>query len=104
GYAAKIACFAMGSVRVKLMSQQQRRAVELLANSTLASGGPYLLGYMLSQMSLMTGPGMSPERRARYDTLGGKPNSIKVGDTWYRIDRLTPIASLMMMGATIRAE
>jgi len=98
--AAKIARIAMGSVPEELISQEQRRAVELLANSTLASGGPFLLGYMLSQMGLMTGPGMTPERRARYDTLGGKPNSIKVGDTWYRIDRLTPIASLMMMGAT----
>lgn len=99
--AAKIARIAMGAVPEGQIAEQQRQAVNLLAQSTVASGGPVLLGYLLAQNGLMTGPGMTAERRAYYDATGGRANAIKVGDTYYGIDRLAPIASLMMVGAAM---
>ncbi|HEX6972237.1 MAG TPA: hypothetical protein VF234_08460 [Limnochordia bacterium] len=78
----------------------QREGVEGVAEGLLSTGAIYL-GYKLAEAGLLTGPGMTQEKMAYYNTVGGGPNSLKIGDRWIRIDRFAPVTNLLMAGAAM---
>lgn len=79
----------------------QKRLVEGLGRSMTGTGVIGLGSYLASQ-GLMTGniPETEAEKEFQY-TVGKQPASVKIGDTWYQINRISPIGNLLVLGAEL---
>ncbi|MCC8117087.1 MAG: hypothetical protein LIP18_08080 [Planctomycetes bacterium] len=91
----------LGEFRDKLRSNDP--AVAQMAEAKLMTG-QLLWGtaVMLASAGFLTGPGPEdPDERRKQLATGKRFNAIKIGDTYYQIDRLDPLAAVFNSAAFI---
>ncbi|MGB6210172.1 hypothetical protein [Pseudomonas mandelii] len=77
--------------------RQEMATAKILWGTTMMVGAG-----LLSQAGLLSGSGPADEKEKRaLLATGWKPNSIKVGDTWYQYNRIDPFAIWLSMAADI---
>lgn len=79
----------------------QRAITESLGRATLGSGMVYG-GYKLGEQGLYTANYPKDEQtRNIWEAEGKQGNSVKIGDTWYNLDKISPVGNLLSMGANL---
>lgn len=103
--AARIADFSpLGFVKAifkvaKPSTRSQKAFVQDLGRATTGTGVIALGGY-LSKKGLMTGNiPTNPKERAQFFAEGKQPNSIRIGDRWFNLGRVSPVGNLLSLGA-----
>lgn len=77
----------------------QKALVESLGRG-ITGTGLIAFGAYLSQKGLLTGnPPTNPSERADFFAEGKQAHSLKVGEYWLRLDRLSPFGNLLALGA-----
>jgi len=80
---------------------EQKQIVETLGRSSIGSAA-MAVGYFLAQDDKMTGFYPFDEKtRKEWEATGRTEGSIKLGDTWYQANRLSPLGNLMTIGAAM---
>lgn len=79
----------------------QREMVEQAGRATVGTA-VILAGYVLAEQGLLTGnyPSDAAERNV-HELLNEQPHSIKVGEHWLSLDRVSPVGNLLTLGAEI---
>lgn len=76
-------------------------AIDKLA-SGLTGTAIMLLGQLLSAMGLLVGRGDEDDKKKSFDSMVGKQNyALKIGDTYYTVDWITPFSFPLFVGAEI---
>lgn len=97
--AAKLATLLKGTPDYAL----QKKFVEDLGRVATGTAIAYV-GYKLAQNDRMTGfypPTTNQRERNRWETTGRQEGSLKVGDQWVEITRLSPVGNLLQIGAAL---
>lgn len=80
-------------------TRSQRDLVDRLGRS-ITGTGLITFGTYLAQKGILTGNApTSPSERADFFAEGKQPHSIKVGENWLRLDRVSPLGNLLALGA-----
>jgi hypothetical protein len=79
----------------------QKKVVEGLGRATLG-GAAITVGYLAAKNGNMTGffP-TNPRERNAWEVSGKMEGSIKVGDTWVQVNKLSPLGNLLQVGAAM---
>jgi hypothetical protein len=97
--AAKLATLLKGTPDYAL----QKKFVEDLGRVATGTAIAYV-GYKLAQNDRMTGfypPTTNQRERNRWETTGRQEGSLKIGDQWVEITRLSPVGNLLQIGAAL---
>lgn len=91
---------ATGKPFKEALGSVQKEFTQNVARSLTGTGIMYLGAY-LYQKGIMTGayPSHDSQQQKIWDAKGIKPNSLKIGDTWYGLDRISPVGNLLSLGA-----
>lgn len=90
----------MPSVRADFNAGGARR--ELMLSRMALGSTVMLVSSSMAQKGMITGSGpVNYKERQMLELTGWKPNSLKVGDTYYSLERADPIAALLLMSADI---
>lgn len=96
---------APGSNEWKQMTEAFQKGGEARADvlGRISTGAGFMtLAYSLALEGRITGaPPLNPKIREQWETLGIKPYSIKIGDTWWEYRRYDPIAMLLSTTADV---
>ena len=77
----------------------QRNVVESLGRATIGTG-IMGAGYGLGKAGLMTGNyPTNPTEQNLWELTGKQPGSIKIGDKWYSMNRISPAGNLLSTGS-----
>lgn len=80
-------------------SVDDRRLAESFGRSTVGST-IIALGYMLAQNGMINGASSSSEAQRSQDNLERSPaNSVMIGGQWRKLDRISPLGNLLILGA-----
>lgn len=80
---------------------QQKALSQAIGRGATGSSLVYM-GYMLAEKGMLTGhPSDVAGERGVQMAAGRQPMSIRLGDTWYRINEFSPEAPLLVTGATL---
>lgn len=90
----------MPSVRADFNAGGARR--ELMLSRMALGSTVMLVSSSMAQKGMITGSGpVNYKERQMLELTGWKPNSLKVGDTYYSLEKADPIAALLLMSADI---
>lgn len=79
----------------------QRRVVEALGRTSIGTAAMWA-GYQLAKDDKMTGFFPSQEKtRKEWELTGKTEGSLKVGDNWVQLNRLSPFGNLLTIGAAL---
>lgn len=81
------------------VTRLQRRAVDRLGRAAVGTL-PIIAGYLLTEHGYMT-PAFPADQKTRneWQLAGKQENSVNIGGTWHKVDRLSPLGNLMSFGA-----
>ncbi|MDI6787841.1 MAG: hypothetical protein QME51_05675 [Planctomycetota bacterium] len=88
---------------VKLLKKNQKTFAESFGRAVTGSG-IIGLGYELALQGLITGNlPTDPQEKAMWEAEGKQANSVKIDGAWRQLNRVSPLGSLLTMGANIYA-
>lgn len=95
--------FGRGAIQA-LTGSGKRNVVESLGRATVGTGIAGA-GYGLAQAGQMTGtmPTNQTERNL-WELQGKQPNSVRVGDKWLNLDKISPVGNILGSGANAQAS
>jgi hypothetical protein len=81
----------------------QRELSESVGRGTVGSAAIWL-GWLLAGDDLATGaaPTFGGQERQQWLQQNRQPNSVKIGDQWYAVGRISPVGNLIALGANLR--
>lgn len=105
GGIARAGAAAARAWRAKGWTPENQRDFSLAIGRGLTGSALMSLGYWLAKNKLMTGVSEEERgKRAVAEAAGRMYGSILVGDTWHRVDSVSPVGNLLVLGATLASQ
>lgn len=89
-----------GRVREVIGQPENRRAIELAVSRGMTGTALVIVGYQLAKAGLMTSF-YDRKDKDELDEQNAEPLSVKIGDRWFGIERLSPVGTLIGVGAAM---
>ena len=93
-----------GGIESSDMSKVQKRIAERIGRSAVGMA-PIALGMMLYRHKVISlGYPTSAGERGRWQVTGQQENSVKIGDKWMSLERVSPLGNLVVLGGYVAKE
>lgn len=86
---------------IKPVNNRQKEVIESFSRATTGSSILWLGSYLADRGKMTGNIPKDPAEKADFDTEGKQPNSIRIGDKWFQLNRISPFGNLLGLGAEI---
>ena len=84
---------------IKPVNSRQKEVIESFSRALTGTGIMWLGAYLASRGKMTGNVPTDPQERADFFADGKQANSIRIGDHWFQLNRVSPFGNLLALGA-----